>query len=167
MPATVRVTLPNFSASLVDAAVMKDVGDLAVRMIQTRTRGGQDAEGNAFVAYTPAYAERKAKELGPGPVNLTVSGRMLNDLAVTDAIPGKVSLGFRSSGGGGTRGKGLTLIQRSRSVGAEDKARFHDREGAGKRHVLRKFLGLTSAEVETIRARVARHLAELAARLSR
>lgn len=160
MPATVYVQFPHLSNPLVSTEVMREVGALATRLIRTRTMAGRDREGQPFAAYTPDYAAKKAKEgLGTTP-NLTVSGRMLNDMTVTDAAPGKVSIGFTSSGGS-TRGKGLTLIQRSRAVGAEDKARYHDVMGAGKSRTLRPFLGLTREEAETVRARVARHLDEM------
>lgn len=166
MPTTVRVRIPQFPDPLVDSATMREVGDLAVRMIVTRTRSGKDVTGAAFQPYTPGYAERRAKEGHPAsPVNLTVSGRMLNDLAVMKTGPGRVTLGFRSSGGGGTRGKGLTLIQRSRSVGAEDKARAHDIDGVGAARTKRRFMGLTDGELGTIRERVARYLSELAKRI--
>lgn len=163
MPVTVRVAPLEFSKFLpVDAGVMRDVGDLAIRMIRTRTESGKDKDGNAFVAYTPAYAERKAKEVGAGPVNLTVSGRMLNDMEVSEASANRASIGFRSSGGSASGG---TFIQRSRSVGAEDKARYHDRDGAGKSRTKRPFMGLTDAEQIKVRDRVERYLAERVARL--
>lgn len=166
MPATVRINVPKLSP-LVDAALMREVGDLAIRMIRTRTQAGKDVDDRPFQPYTPAYAERKGKEgLGTTP-NLTVSGRMLNDMAVVDVGLGRVSIGFRASGGNAAKGKGLTLIQRSRSVGAEDKARYHDVLGAGKRRTLRKFLGLTTGEQATVRERVAKHLNALVARVNR
>lgn len=160
MPMHVSINLPAFNP-LVNAALMRDIGDLAIRMIRTRTEAGQDVTGKAFAPYTPGYAEKRAKEGMSTTPNLTVSGRMLNDLAVTDTgtSPARVTLGFRSTGGG-TKGKGLTLIQRSRAVGAETKALAHDVTGAGKARTLRQFLGLTSAQTETLRARVARHLDE-------
>lgn len=163
MPATVYIKAESLPTPLVDTALMREVGDLVTSMIRTRTQQGRDATGASFVPYTPDYAAKKAKEgLGTTP-NLTVSGRMLNDMGITDVAPGKVSIGFRSAGGS-TRGKGLTLIQRSRAVGAEDKARYHDVLGAGKSRTLRKFLGLTREETETVRARVARYLDEIVRR---
>ena len=165
MPVSVRLTVPDLPSPLVDEALMREVGDLAIRMIRTRTQSGKDKDGAPFTAYTPAYAERKAKEgLGTTP-NLTVSGRLLNDMAVTAVSPGKASIGFRSSGGG-TKGRGLTMIQRSRALGAEDKARFHDQLGAGKSRTIRSFLGLTDTEADTIRARVARYLDDVMRRAS-
>lgn len=161
MPMKVYVNIPKLPDPLVSESLMREVGALAVRMIRTRTEAGKDVTGAPFAPYTPGYAQKKADEGLGAAVNLTVSGRMLNDMAVTDASPGRVSIGFRSSGGG-TKGKGLTMIQRSRALGAEDKARFHDQLGAGKSRTLRKFLGLTTPETETIRARVARYLDELA-----
>ena len=166
MPMSVKVSAPSLPKPLVDEALMREVGDLAIRMIRTRTQQGKDKTGAPFQAYTPSYAEKKAKEgLGSTP-NLTVSGRMLGDMAVTAVSPGKASIGFRSSGGGSTKGKGLTMIQRSRGLGAEDKARFHDQLGAGKARTVRSFLGLTDDETRTIRERVARYLDELMRRAS-
>jgi hypothetical protein len=43
-----------------------------------------------------------------------------------------------------------TINQRSRNVRAIDKAIFHNITGAGKSHVLRKFFGLSPADVEAI-----------------
>ena len=164
MPVTVKIAPLDFNKFLpVPADVMRDVGDLSIRFIRTRTERGIDKDGNAFVAYTPKYAELKAKELGSAsPVNLTVSGRMLNDMDVSEAAPNRVSIGFRSSGGGASGG---TFIQRSRSVGAEDKARYHDRDGAGKSRTKRPFLGLTDQETEQVRTRVERYLSERVSRL--
>ncbi len=163
MPATVRLTFPALPNPLVSPEVMREVGALVTRLIRTRTMAGRDVTGQAFAPYTPDYAAKKAKEgLGTTP-NLTVSGRMLNDMGVTNVGPGTVSIGFTSSGGS-TRGKGLTLIQRSRAVGAEDKARYHDVLGAGKSRTLRKFLGLTPEETAMVRERVARYLDDLVRR---
>ena len=162
MPVTVTVRDLGLPKPLIDAAFMREIGTLAMRLIRTRTEKGVDRSGNAFQAYTPAYAEQRSKAgLGTLP-NLTVSGRMLNDMAVTDATPNKATIGFRSSGGKAT---GRTFIQRSRAVGAEDKARWHDREGAGKSRVKREFLGLTDEEVGKVRTAVERHLETIVARL--
>lgn len=165
MPMHVSFNLPRFQP-LVDQALLKDIGDYVVRVIRTRTEAGIDRTGKAFAPYTPGYAAKKAKEgLGGGTVNLTVSGRMLNDMAVTDMgmSPPRVTIGFRSSGGG-TRGKGLSMIQRSRAVGAEGKARAHDVDGVGKSRTKREFLGLTDAEETTLRERVMKHLEQTLAR---
>lgn len=165
MGATVRIAKIDFAGmASIPADVMKDAGELAGRLIRTRTQQGKDKDGQPFVAYTPAYAEQKTKELGGGPVNLTVSGRMLNDMGVSDAGINRVSLGFRSSGGTAPRGK-QTLIQRSRAVGAEDKARWHDRDGAGKSRVKRPFLGLTDGESGQIKAAIEKYLGGLMAKV--
>lgn len=159
---TVFVNAPQWPTSALGEALMRDIGDLAIRLIRTRTQAGKDREGKPFVPYTPAYAEKKAQELGGGGVNLTVSGRMLNDMAITSVAPGKVSLGFKSSGGKAPRGKGQTLIQRSRAVGGQDKATYHTQLGAGKARTIRDFFGLTDAETNTIRERVERAVDTLA-----
>ena len=166
MPVTVRINAPRFPHPLVTDQLMRDVGDLSVRLIRTRTEAGKDVTGAAFTAYTPGYAERRAKEGMSTTPNLTVSGRMLNDMAVTDIGPGRATIGFRSSGGQSPRGKGLTLIQRSRAIGAEDKARYHDELGAGKSRTRRRFLGLTPEDTEKVRRAVVDYLDTVVRRIN-
>lgn len=47
-----------------------------------------------------------------------------------------------------------TLIQQSRDVSPSEKATFHQISGAGRRHVLRKFFGLSAADEAVITDRV-------------
>lgn len=164
MPATVRITLPRFPDPLIGQAVMKEIGDFAVRLIRTRTEQGKDVEGNAFLPLSPGYAAIKAKELGTTAANLTVSGRMLNDMRVIESSGNKVTLGFVSQGGRAPRGK-QTLIQRSRAVGAADKAYWHHVSGAGDSRVKRKFFDLSDANASLIRERLQKHLDEIIRRV--
>jgi phage gpG-like protein len=157
MPAHVKLNLPKFPNPLISQSLMQEVGQLAVRLIRTRTEQGTDAKGRPFQPYSPEYAERKADELGSGTVNLTVSGRMLNDMQVVSTTNSKVTLGFISSGGRAPKGK-QTLIQRSRSVGAADKAFWHHVAGAGKSRVKREFFELSHDDQKVIRERVERYL---------
>lgn len=60
--------------------------------------------------------------------------------------------------GKGKRKPAQTFIQRSRSVGAEEKAGYHQIQGAGKSKVKRKFLGLTDADKAELTARVGAHV---------
>lgn len=54
------------------------------REIVERTRAGQAADGGAFAPYSQAYAKAKAAALGSAnPVNLTVSGAMLDSIRTT------------------------------------------------------------------------------------
>jgi len=119
----------------------EDLGTSLVTRIVDRTRNrGLDATNTPFVPYSAGYAARKAKEVGAGPVNLTLSGQMLNDLRVVASTPSSCDLGFSTFGSGSSRG---TLIQRSRSMGANDKA-FYATEGAhGK---IRNFLDLSDED---------------------
>lgn len=102
---------------------MRDVGDLLVRRIRTRTEAGIDVNGAGFRAYSPGYAAAKKAALGHGRVDLTVSGRMLNDMQVTSVTNKTASITFISQGGGASGG---TFIQRSASMGAADKALFNN-----------------------------------------
>lgn len=63
---------------------MKQIGLLARERIVRRTLRGIDAAGLPFRAYAARYAKQKAAALGAGPVNLQVSGAMLDDLTIVD-----------------------------------------------------------------------------------
>jgi hypothetical protein len=102
---------------------MRDVGEVLIRRIRTRTESGVDVRGAAFRSYSEGYARAKQNALGHSRVDLTVSGRMLNDLHVTSASKGSVTISFVSQGGGNAGG---TFIQRSRAMGAADKAAFNN-----------------------------------------
>jgi phage gpG-like protein len=144
---------------LVDQPFMNEVGDLAQSLIRRRTAAGKDADGVAFQELSPAYAKKKQKELGHSRPDLTVSGRMLNEMSRLKSTEKTVTIGFAGGGTGGSGdGRGSTLIQRSRSVAGADKALFHNVTGAGKSHVKRKFFGLTPDERNTIRDRVQAHV---------
>ena len=88
----------NFSLAnlqIVTRAQMQEIGLLLRERIVRRTMAGQDAEGQPFAAYSPDYAKRKGEALGTDAVNLSVSGEMLNNLAVVDVTDRSVTLGFR------------------------------------------------------------------------
>jgi len=55
---------------------------------------------------------------------------------------------------GTSRTPGPTLIQRSRAIGAAQKATYHQIEGAGRSHVLRRFFDLDESDVDAIVTRV-------------
>lgn len=140
---------------LVDRTLLQDVGDLAIRMIRERTERGISVDGGAFAPLSAGYAERKAEAGLPAVANLTVSGRMLNDMHAKPVDRRTVEIAFLSRGGSN---KGSTFIQRSRGLGAADKAFFHHVAGAGKSHVVRRFFDLNAKELAVIEARVRRHL---------
>lgn len=48
------------------------------------------------------------------------------------------------------RGVGATMIQRSRSKSAEEKAEFHNITGAGRSGVIREFMGLNEDDVDVL-----------------
>lgn len=85
---------PLAQLKLTTKAVMKEVGLLARERIVRRTLAGTDAAGAPFRRYSPGYAKRKARELGAGPVNLQVSGQMLNAIQITELTDDSVTLGF-------------------------------------------------------------------------
>jgi phage gpG-like protein len=125
MPANVTVTR-NFSpiTEFITEADMREAGDMLLRRIRTRTENGVDVNGAAFAPYSDGYASQKSAELGHSRVDLTVSGRMLNDMHVTATTNRTATISFVSQGGGGSSGG--TFIQRSRSMGAADKAAFNN-----------------------------------------
>ncbi len=91
-----RGTRKLTDTKLTDRAFMREVGLLARERVVRRTLSGQDQHGQPFAPYSASYGAVKAKELGVGPVNLQVSGRMLQGLIIVDITDNSVTLGFSS-----------------------------------------------------------------------
>lgn len=84
-------------AGHLDKQDLEEIGQLAVGIVVTRTKRGRDADGKAFAAYKPGYAEeRQRAHLPSTPVDLARSGHMLG--AMTPAVTGdnEVTVGFAS-----------------------------------------------------------------------
>src|SRR5262245_27098174 len=126
---------------------MRDVGEFLIRTIRTRTEAGTDVHGVPFRPYSLGYAKQKSAALGHSKVDLTVSGRMLNDMHVTAASKTGCTISFVSQGGGNSGG---TFIQRSRSLGAADKAEFNNPS--------REFFAISDAEAEDVAERLGKAL---------
>lgn len=146
--------------------LMKEIGLLAERLIRTRTEQMTDVHGAPFEPLSAAYAAQKAAAGLPAQPDLTVSGRMLNDMGITEVADRSVTIGFASAGGvaprfGRAKGGGSTFIQRSRAVGAADKAFFHTETGAGRTQVKREFFGLSSDDEEQLEAAIDRFIAQV------
>lgn len=97
MSVTVRrsgLPLTEVLSRLVTVEDMRALGELARVAIVDRTRAGRAPDGVSWPPYSTGYAEVKAKELGASPVNLTVSGEMLNNLRVIEVTPRSVTLGW-------------------------------------------------------------------------
>jgi len=146
MPSGITVTRtgrPFSELTFSNTALMREIGEGVLARIRARTKAGVDAQGAAFPSLSPAYILQKQKALGHGRADLMVSGRLLNDMMVFPTAA-QVTLTFLS--GGSTRATGRTLIQRSRSVGAADKAFWHNVTGAGRAHILRPFFDLNDGD---------------------
>jgi len=156
---SIRVVLPKKLAGipLSNTRLMRSIGTAIVGRIRARTQSGRDVDGRPFRALSPGYRRQKQKHLGSGAADLTVSGQMLNSMLAKPS-PTSVRIAFA---GGGTAGggRGRTFIQRSRSVGAADKAFFHNESGAGRSRVLRKFFGLSDEDETLILSQVGAFIA--------
>lgn len=84
------------SLDLTTVADMREIGLLARERIQRRTRQGMGPDGAPFAPLSEGYAKRKQAELGTSSPDLTVSGRMLNDMTITDATDTSVTLGWNT-----------------------------------------------------------------------
>jgi hypothetical protein len=97
MSVTVRRNFKSLTAlELVTKEDMREIGLLAREQIIRRTRQGIGPDGQPFAPLSPAYAARKMAELGTSSPDLTVSGRMLNDITITDVTDSSVTLGWNS-----------------------------------------------------------------------
>lgn len=96
MPVTVIVRgRPLAETPLTSRELMREVGLLARERIYRRTVSGRDQFDAAFAGYSAGYEERKRQELGSAnPVNLQVSGDMLNAMTITEVTENTVTLGF-------------------------------------------------------------------------
>jgi hypothetical protein len=97
MGVTVRRSFAQLPSVLAEAITRNDMYALGIQArerIIRRTQQGLDATNQPFAPYSEGYAKRKAEELGTGPVDLTVSGGMLNGIEI-DATDTSVTLSFR------------------------------------------------------------------------
>ena len=85
---------PLDAIKLTNRDLMREIGLLVRERILRRTRQGIGTDGAPFQPYSVSYAAEKAAELGSGPVNLTLSGAMLNDMTITKVTDDEVELGF-------------------------------------------------------------------------
>lgn len=153
-----RTFRPLTDIKLTDALLMEKVGTFVVEKIRARTESQRDVHGHPFRALSPAYAKQKAQAIGSSAPDLTVSGRMLNALAVTQVSRKQVTIGFNDSGSSGSaRG---SFIQRSRAVSAAEKAYYHNVTGAGRSQVKREFLGISQADQKAVIKIVEDHIAQ-------
>jgi len=84
---------------LVTRDTMQDVGEIVRLRILDRTAQGFDVDGLPFVPYSPGYAAAKAAERfgllgGTLHVDLTLSGRMLDEMGVQNVTERTVTLGW-------------------------------------------------------------------------
>lgn len=85
---------PLDQIKLTDKSIMREVGLMARERVVRRTRQGITTDNQQMRPYSPGYAARKQRELGSTPVNLTVSGAMLNDIVLSRIEDDLVELGF-------------------------------------------------------------------------
>jgi hypothetical protein len=97
MAVTVRRNFPSLTRiELVTREDMREIGLLVRERIITRTRQARGPDGQAFAPLSPGYAAQKQAALGTSRPDLTVSGRMLNDLTITQVTETSVTLGWNS-----------------------------------------------------------------------
>jgi len=110
MPAVVfEVDLSDLKASVEDVQsflnnpkisrpVLQELGDFYVLRIITRTNQGADFKGAKFEPYSDMYADfRVSRGRNASPVDLTMSGKMLNALDATVTPQGDVLLFFNNA----------------------------------------------------------------------
>jgi hypothetical protein len=122
---------------LVTSALLRDIADLMIERIVTRTQAGQSVSGGGFQGYSESYKKQKAKYrgTGSGSPDLTLTGDMLNAVVVQTLSDRSVTIGFAHAR-------------------ANAKAFYNDRGG----RVIRKFWGLTPKDKADIRNRVVEFL---------
>ena len=97
MSVTIRSSGMPLDLALASVMTVDDwraVGEMAKIRIVTRTKRGYPPEGEVWPGYSQAYAERKYAALGAAPVNLTVSGEMLDNIGILEVDTDHVTLGW-------------------------------------------------------------------------
>ena len=98
MASTVTVTVSGPRADeipLSTEALMHEVGLLARERVIRRTLSGLDEQELPFYPYSVTYRLRKMAEVGTAePVNLQLSGDMLNAITIIEIARNTVALGF-------------------------------------------------------------------------
>ena len=92
----VTSTLPKFDqVEFLGAQEWRQIGLYAIELIRRRTARGLDATGSPFADYSEGYRLAREEYGRPtSPVDLTVSGDMLNGLQVVDVAKHSVTLGW-------------------------------------------------------------------------
>ena len=87
----ILIRLPKARLDAIEREFEGALQDEATRIV-LRTRQGTDVNGNAFAAYSPAYAKRRqAKGRNQSPVDLTFTGKMLAAVQTkVERLAGKV-----------------------------------------------------------------------------
>lgn len=124
-----RGLIKDTPESLFDSKVLNLVALRQKNRIFVRSTGGRDTEGNPFKPYNAAYA-LKALKTSVNDVNLTVTGNMLNAMT-QKATDNQAVISFTNDE-------------------AEELASYHDKFGAGKNKVIRKFFGMSEEDKEDL-----------------
>jgi len=87
------ITLDRFSADI-GSDVWAEIGEAARSIIHQETQAGKDWNGKRFRPYSKLY--KNTRKAGGYPIkpDLTVSGNMLNSMAVVAQTASSVTLGF-------------------------------------------------------------------------
>ena len=134
-PDEVREHLKKIVDRMVSRSVLENAGNYAIMMILLRTQTGKDIHGNPFDQYSPKYLRQKIG-LGKysGRVDMSLKGNMLNDMQTAVKRSNEayeVKVGY------------LPGKSAEESI---NKARWHNRDGAGRSRKIRAFVGLTASE---------------------
>lgn len=73
----------------------KELSELIIEYIKTRTLDGFDKNIDKFIKYTPKYAKHKG--VGVGDVDLVFSGEMLNDIVLLSQKKGELTIGYEKN----------------------------------------------------------------------
>lgn len=118
-----------FVSDRYDAGERRAIGNEIIDYIRQRTEQGEGIGGEDFGTYSQSYQQSPEFEVAgksPSPINLTLTGDMMDTLQVIDvSVPGRIEIGFP----GGTP-------ENDRSVWMADKGYA--------------FLGLTESELDEV-----------------
>lgn len=125
----------KYGKALSNREILEDIGLQTKNAILLRTGQGKSVDNTPFEPLSKAYAIREGKKTA----NLIQTGKMLN--AITQVVIGNneaVKIFFVT----GARGAGI--------LSNNELAKIHDRLGAGKSRIVRRFFGINNDDVMKI-----------------
>lgn len=122
--------LETFGKRITTGAILEQLALRIKNTIYLKTQSGRDEDGRPFKGYSPAYKKREGKTI----VNLTKTGHLLNSMTQKVLSNNTAKVFF-------------TNYRYPNGLNTAQLAEIHNQKGAGHGRVVRKFFGVSDADI--------------------